>query len=57
MEWHNRANEAIQLNFVLEQELQAHAAKRMDLERELNDVHRTHQNEMAVQKVKKNELC
>jgi hypothetical protein len=51
VEWTTRADEATQLNFTLEQELQSHAAKRMDLERELNDVHRKHQNEVAVQKV------
>lgn len=51
LEWNARAEEATQLNFVLEQELQAHAAKRMDLERELNDVKRKHKNEMAIQKV------
>eukprot|EP00615_Pteridomonas_danica_P002695 CAMPEP_0114360226 /NCGR_PEP_ID=MMETSP0101-20121206/23671_1 /TAXON_ID=38822 ORGANISM="Pteridomonas danica, Strain PT" /NCGR_SAMPLE_ID=MMETSP0101 /ASSEMBLY_ACC=CAM_ASM_000211 /LENGTH=280 /DNA_ID=CAMNT_0001504289 /DNA_START=94 /DNA_END=936 /DNA_ORIENTATION=+ len=46
----SRADEAQQLNIVLEQDLQAHATKRMTLERELNDVHREHINEMATQK-------
>lgn len=50
LETNSRADEATQLNINLEQELQAHAVKRMNLEKELNDVHRQHMTEMATQK-------